>query len=52
MAWGILLLFGGGIALAGALEKAGLIQQLGQWFAGFAFNQVMLIFLVTLLSVF
>ncbi len=50
MAWGILLLFGGGIALATALEKAGLIQQLGQWFSQFAFNQLMLIFLVTLTS--
>ena len=29
MAWGILLLFGGGISLANALEKAGLIQQMG-----------------------
>ena len=29
MAWGILLLFGGGISLATALENAGLIQQLG-----------------------
>ena len=35
MAWGILLLFGGGIALAGALEKAGLIESLGKWIAGF-----------------
>ncbi len=52
MAWGILLLFGGGIALATALEKAGLIQQLGQWFSQFAFNQLMLIFLVTLISLF
>lgn len=52
MAWGILLLFGGGIALAGALEKAGLIEQLGQWFAHFAINRLMLIFLVTLISVF
>jgi sodium-dependent dicarboxylate transporter 2/3/5 len=50
MAWGILLLFGGGIALAGALEKAGLIEQLGSWFAGFAFNTLMLIFLVTVIS--
>jgi sodium-dependent dicarboxylate transporter 2/3/5 len=31
MAWGILLLFGGGIALASALEKAGLIESLGRW---------------------
>jgi solute carrier family 13 (sodium-dependent dicarboxylate transporter), member 2/3/5 len=52
MAWGILLLFGGGIALATALEKAGLIQQLGEWFAGFAFNQLMLIFLVSLIALF
>lgn len=52
LAWGILLLFGGGIALASALEKAGLIESLGQWFAQFAFNQLMLIFLVTLISLF
>lgn len=52
MAWGILLLFGGGIALAGALEKAGLIQQLGNWFAGFATGKLMLIFLVTLIALF
>ncbi|HVK96847.1 MAG TPA: DASS family sodium-coupled anion symporter [Flavisolibacter sp.] len=52
MAWGILLLFGGGIALATALEKAGLIQQLGQWFAQFAFSQLALIFLVTFISLF
>lgn len=52
MAWGILLLFGGGIALAGALEKAGLIEQLGQWFAQYAFNHLMLIFLVALVSIF
>jgi sodium-dependent dicarboxylate transporter 2/3/5 len=52
MAWGILLLFGGGIALASALEQSGLIGQLGQWFSQFAFNQLMLIFLVTLVSLF
>jgi sodium-dependent dicarboxylate transporter 2/3/5 len=52
MAWGILLLFGGGIALAGALEKAGLIQQLGNWFAQFSFDSLLLIFLVTLISLF
>ncbi|HVG11762.1 MAG TPA: DASS family sodium-coupled anion symporter, partial [Flavisolibacter sp.] len=52
MAWGILLLFGGGIALAGALEKAGLISGLGQWFTQFAFNELMLIFLVALVSLF
>ncbi len=52
MAWGILLLFGGGIALASALEKAGLIQLLGQWFSQFGFSLLMLIFLVTLISLF
>jgi len=52
MAWGILLLFGGGIALAGALEKAGLIEQLGRWFGGFAAGSLALIFLVSLVSLF
>ena len=52
MAWGILLLFGGGIALAGALEKAGLIEQIGNWFAQYAFNQFMLILLVATVSIF
>lgn len=52
MAWGILLLFGGGIALAGALEKAGLIDQLGIWFAQYGFSPLMLIFLVALISLF
>ena len=52
LAWGILLLFGGGIALASALEKAGLIESLGHWFAQFAFNHLVLIFLVTFISLF
>jgi sodium-dependent dicarboxylate transporter 2/3/5 len=52
MAWGILLLFGGGIALADALEKAGLIQQLGNWLAQYAGGGIVLIFFVTLLSIF
>lgn len=52
MAWGILLLFGGGLALAGALEKAGLIQQLGEWLSKFAGGGFMLVFMVTVLSVF
>jgi sodium-dependent dicarboxylate transporter 2/3/5 len=52
MAWGILLLFGGGISLATALEKAGLIEQLGQWLAQFSNNGFVLVFAITLLSVF
>jgi sodium-dependent dicarboxylate transporter 2/3/5 len=53
MAWGILLLFGGGIALAGALEKAGLIKQLGLWIAGFSGSGgLVLVFIITLVSLF
>jgi sodium-dependent dicarboxylate transporter 2/3/5 len=52
MAWGILLLFGGGIALASALEKAGLIEQLGRWFAQFGGNAFILLLLVTVISTF
>lgn len=53
MAWGILLLFGGGIALAKALEEAKLMESLGQYMASFATgNVLLLIFVVTLISVF
>jgi sodium-dependent dicarboxylate transporter 2/3/5 len=52
MAWGILLLFGGGISLAGALEKAGLMQQMGQWLAQFSGNAFLLVFVITLVSLF
>jgi len=52
MAWGILLLFGGGLALAGALQQAGLIQQLGEWLSHFAGGGFMLVFMVTVLSIF
>lgn len=53
MAWGILLLFGGGIALASALEKAGLIQQLGKWVADFSGSGgFFLVLMITLISLF
>ncbi|MGQ0740094.1 MAG: SLC13 family permease [Bacteroidota bacterium] len=52
MPWGILILFGGGLALAAGLEKAGLIGQLGQWLSHFAGGGFMLLLLVTVLSVF
>lgn len=53
MAWGILLLFGGGIALASALEKAGLIKQLGQWIAGFSGSGgLILVLIIALVSLF
>lgn len=52
MAWGILLLFGGGIALADSLEKAGLIQQLGSWLAVYAGSGIILVFAVVVISIF
>jgi sodium-dependent dicarboxylate transporter 2/3/5 len=53
MAWGILILFGGGIALAGALEKAGLIEDLGQWLAGFGGSGgFVLVLMIAILSIF
>jgi sodium-dependent dicarboxylate transporter 2/3/5 len=52
MAWGILLLFGGGIALATSLENAGLIQQLGQWLAQFSGNGFMLVLIICTVTIF
>lgn len=52
MAWGILLLFGGGLALAAGLEKAGLIKQLGEWLSNFAGGGFTLLLMVTIMSVF
>ena len=52
MAWGILLLFGGGICLADALEKTGLISALGTWLAGFSSSVWVMILLITILSIF
>jgi sodium-dependent dicarboxylate transporter 2/3/5 len=52
MAWGILLLFGGGISLAGALEKAGLMQQMGQWLAQFSGNGFVLVLVVVTVTLF
>ena len=52
MAWGILLLFGGGIALAAALEKVGVMVQVGNWLAGFSqtggFTLVLLIVVISI----
>ncbi len=52
MGWGILLLFGGGIALASALEKANLIQDLGRWLAQYAENKFILVLAITTISIF
>ncbi|HEY6504321.1 MAG TPA: DASS family sodium-coupled anion symporter [Chitinophagaceae bacterium] len=52
MAWGILLLFGGGISLANALDKAGLIQSLGEWLAQFSGNGFILVVAITVVAIF
>lgn len=53
MAWGILLLFGGGITLANALQEAGLIEMIGKGIAGFSGTNILLIvIMVTLVSIF
>ena len=53
MAWGILILFGGGIALAKALEDAKLMEQFGNFLAYYSTeNTLMVIFIVTTASVF
>lgn len=53
MAWGILLLFGGGIALAGSLEKAGVMEQIGNWLAGFShMGGFALVLVVVVVSIF
>lgn len=53
MAWGILLLFGGGIALAKELENAKLLDLLGQYIASFSTtNSFLMILLVCTISIF
>ena len=53
MAWGILILFGGGIALAKALEEVKLMDQLGNFIASYATSNILImILIVTTLSVF
>ena len=53
MAWGILLLFGGGIALANSLEKAGVMSQVGNWLASFSHvNGLALVFMIVVISIF
>lgn len=53
MAWDVLLLFGGGIALAEALETSHLIQEFGSGLAGITTgNHFLLILIVTTIAVF
>lgn len=53
MAWGILLLFGGGMALASGLEKSGLLMLLGKAMADFTSGSsiLLLVLTVTVLSI-
>jgi sodium-dependent dicarboxylate transporter 2/3/5 len=48
MAWGILLLFGGGMAMAGGLEKVGLINSLGNWMSGFTDGNSVLVLIISI----
>ena len=53
MAWGILILFGGGIALAKALEDVNLMSQLGNFIAAHSSNNLLLMIIgITAISVF
>jgi len=52
LAWGILILFGGGIALADSLENAGLIALLGQWLASFSSDIWVMVLMITIISIF
>ena len=53
MAWGILLLFGGGIAMASSLDKTGVISLVGQWLAGFSHSGgFVLVLVVVAISIF
>ncbi|WP_336516247.1 DASS family sodium-coupled anion symporter [Pollutibacter soli] len=53
MAWGILLLFGGGITLANALQDAGLIELLGKAIADYSgTNLLLIVIVITVVSIF
>jgi solute carrier family 13 (sodium-dependent dicarboxylate transporter), member 2/3/5 len=51
MAWGILFLFGGGLCLATGLEKAGVIQAIGEWIAGQSSFSIWLVLALIVISV-
>jgi sodium-dependent dicarboxylate transporter 2/3/5 len=51
--WGILLLFGGGISLGTAMEKVGIIDQIGEFVAGYgSINNFILILIVSTIVLF
>lgn len=49
--WGILLLFGGGLALADSLYKTGLIDLIGNYFHNSQINRILFILLLTTATV-
>ena len=49
--WGILLLFGGGLALAGAFRSTGLAEAIGDWVAGLEGLNIALIVLVAITTI-
>lgn len=49
--WDVLILFGGGLALAGAIESSGLSQAIGTFFSSFEFLSVWLIVLLIMAAV-
>jgi len=51
--WGILILFGGGISLGTAMEKVGIIDEIGEFVAGYgSINNFVLILLVSAIVLF
>lgn len=53
MAWGILLMFGGGLALAKSMESSGLMKLIGEGIATYAPQQLfLLILLISTISIF
>jgi sodium-dependent dicarboxylate transporter 2/3/5 len=53
MAWGILLLFGGGLCLAEGLEKTGLIKMVGEGISSYGtLSLFMLVLIVSFLAIF
>ncbi len=50
--WGILLLFGGGLSLAGALDRTGLISMIGAQFESLQQADLLLLFGLTAVSLF
>jgi solute carrier family 13 (sodium-dependent dicarboxylate transporter), member 2/3/5 len=50
--WGILILFGGGLCLAGGLQNTGIIQYLGDWIAAqssFSSGMILILIIITVL---